>query len=191
MPIVLSGALSPISSQPPCPSSLWRHYPLACFTTERPTSRFFRFPHLQTSFPAVDCSLCPSSTSLQAQRVSERPSWTGPWDVRDLFQRWWSELECPHRRRTASEWGATLLGKGSSGPRATAARIPGHLHTMVRGSMTCHSVPSFCSQPLTNLSFQPRSVGSDQLGKGLGSCDSWWGACLAGMRSWLGSLQTT
>lgn len=59
--------------------------PLACFTTERPTSGFFRFLRLQMSFPAVDCSLCPSSTSLQAQRVSERPSWTGPWDVRDLF----------------------------------------------------------------------------------------------------------
>lgn len=58
---------------------------MACFTNERPTSRFFRFPRLQMSFPAVDCSLCPSSTSLLAQRVSKRPSWPGPWDVRDLF----------------------------------------------------------------------------------------------------------
>lgn len=59
---------------------------MACFTTERPTSRFFRFPHLQTSFPAVDCSLCLSSMSLLAPRVSKRPSWPGPWDVRDLFR---------------------------------------------------------------------------------------------------------
>lgn len=143
------------------------------------------------SSPVVDCSLCPSSTSLPAQRVSDCPGRSqagqapGRWEICSM--RWWSELECPHRRRTASEWRAPLLGEGGSGPRATAARIPGHLHTMVRGSVTCHSVPSFCSQPPTNLSLPSRSVnlsrgGSDQLGKGLELGAGW--ASVGGVLAW-------
>nr|XP_045367351.1 synaptotagmin-like protein 1 isoform X1 [Camelus bactrianus]XP_045367352.1 synaptotagmin-like protein 1 isoform X1 [Camelus bactrianus]XP_045367353.1 synaptotagmin-like protein 1 isoform X1 [Camelus bactrianus] len=34
-------------------------------------------------------------------------------------------------RRTTPDWGAALLGEGSSGPRASALRIPGYLHPML------------------------------------------------------------
>lgn len=80
--------------------------------------------------------------------------------------RWWSELECPHRRRTASEWGVTLLGKGSSGPRTTAAGIPGHLHSMVRGGLRCQSLLLLTS----DQSVPPTKISrgrSDEPGRGL------------------------
>lgn len=60
---------APFSPKAPYPDSV---YPVAPFTTDRPTPGFFRFPSLQTSFPAGDCSPCPSSTSLRARRVSDR-----------------------------------------------------------------------------------------------------------------------
>lgn len=73
--------------------------------------------------------------------------------------RWRPELGCPHRRRTASEWGASLLGKGSSEPCATAARIAGHLHTMVRGS-----VRFFLLLPTSDQHVPPTMMGQPEQG---------------------------